>query len=112
VGGCGDSERRSLGELLERVEERLGQLARAADDPRLARFLELHAHPRRLFVHHFLAGVARGLGIAVGFTLLGALVLYVLRELVMLNLPGIGRFVAQLVRIVEQELRGPRPLAP
>ena len=42
----------------------------------------------------------QGLGMAVGFTLLGALVIYLLQRLVLLKLPLISDFIAQLVRLV------------
>ena len=45
-------------------------------------------------------GPGRGLGMAVGFTLLGALVIYLLQRLVLLKLPLISDFIAQLVRLV------------
>ncbi|MGI6143241.1 MAG: DUF5665 domain-containing protein, partial [bacterium] len=41
---------------------------------------------------------------AVGFTLLGALLLYFLGRLV--NLPLIGSFIAEIVRIVQYQLGG------
>lgn len=52
----------------------------------------------------FLSGIARGLGFSVGFSILGALLLYLLRNVALANLPVIGRFLADLVRIVENNL--------
>ena len=59
---------------------------------------------RRLAVD-FLSGIARGLGFSVGFTILGALLIYFLRNAALANLPVIGRFLADLVRIVENNLQ-------
>jgi hypothetical protein len=53
---------------------------------------------------NFIGGVARGFGIAVGFTILGAIVLYILQKLVVLNLPLIGSIIADIVKIVNQKL--------
>jgi hypothetical protein len=47
------------------------------------------------------AGLARGLGIALGATLIFALVLEVLLRIILLHIPGIGQFVADIVNIVE-----------
>ena len=52
----------------------------------------------------FLSGIVRGVGFSVGFTVLGALLLYILRNIALANLPVIGEFLAELVRIVEQKL--------
>ena len=46
----------------------------------------------------------RGLGFAVGFSLLGALVVVLVRWLALENLPGIGKFFAEVVRMVQRNL--------
>ena len=46
-------------------------------------------------------GIAKGVGIAIGFTLLGAIIIYFLQKLVMMNLPVIGAFVRDIMNIVE-----------
>ena len=63
----------------------------------------VHDWRRRLFFD-FLSGIARGVGFSIGFSVLGALLLYLLRNMALSNLPVIGQFVAQLVRIVESNL--------
>jgi len=68
---------------------------------KLAEYVQLLDHPWRLMYINFIAGLARGVGIAIGFTILGAMVLYFLRILVMLNLPLIGNFIAEIVRMVQ-----------
>jgi len=60
--------------------------------------------PARMLWINFLAGLARGLGMAVGFTLLGALVLYFLQKAVMLNLPLISDFIAEIIRMVQHRM--------
>lgn len=59
---------------------------------------------KKLIWMNFLVGLARGLGMAIGFTLLGAAVLYVLKFIVKLNLPLIGQFIAEMVKIVQKSL--------
>jgi hypothetical protein len=61
-------------------------------------FLE---HPRKMLWANFINGLARGFGIAIGFTLLGALAIYVLNKIVQINLPYIGEFISEIVKIVE-----------
>lgn len=59
---------------------------------------------RKRIFFDFLSGIARGVGFSIGFSILGALLLYLLRNMALSNLPVIGQFVAQLVRIVEKNL--------
>ena len=59
---------------------------------------------KRRLTMDFLSGVVRGIGFSVGFSILGALLIYILRNMALANLPVIGRFLADLVRIVENNL--------
>jgi len=60
---------------------------------------------RRLLITNLIAGMMRGMGFAVGFTILGALVILLARQLALANLPGIGDFFAEVVKMVELKLR-------
>lgn len=93
-----DAER--LKKLREWLEDYLLRLERM----RLREYLALITDRRRLMVSHFLGGVARGLGMAVGFTLLGALLVLALQRLASRNLPVIGDFLAEIVSIVQRNL--------
>ena len=87
-------------EILRRCE----RLAKRLELLHLDSFLRyVHDWRKRLFFD-FLSGIARGVGFSVGFSVLGALLLYLLRNAALSNLPVIGRFVAELVRIVENNL--------
>lgn len=72
----------------------------------LAEWVELFKNPRRLIMINLASGISRGVGIAIGFTLVSALIVVFLSYLARLNLPIIGEFIANVVRIVDLELRG------
>ncbi|MCF6095858.1 DUF5665 domain-containing protein [Thermovorax subterraneus] len=91
-------------DILRDLSFKIDDLSVKIEKLNLSEYLELFRNPRRLLYLNFLAGVARGFGMAVGFTLLGALALYILQRVVILNLPLIGDFIAELVRIVQDEL--------
>ena len=90
--------------LQQRLLDRIGELSREMEKYNLAGYISALNNPRRYVVVNFVGGIARGLGIAVGATFLGALVLYFLQRLVVLNLPLIGDFIADLIRIVHQNM--------
>lgn len=71
----------------------------------LAEYIEMLENPRRLLFVNFLIGIARGFGAAIGFTILAALVLYFLQKTILLNLPFIGEFIADIVAIVQTQLK-------
>lgn len=90
--------------LLKDLRQKIEELSIHIEKLNLAEYLEVLRNPNRLIYTNFLAGIARGLGMAVGFTLLGALVVYILQHLMLLRLPLIGDFIADIVKIVQDEL--------
>lgn len=85
----------------ERINAQLEKLVAHLESLRIADYMELLQRPGRLIFVNFAAGIARGLGIAVGATLVFALMIEILRRVILLNIPGIGEFIADIVRIVE-----------
>jgi hypothetical protein len=83
----------------------LQSLAAKFDRSYLAEYVSLMQRPFRLMFINFLAGLARGFGIAVGLTIVASIFVIFLSYLANLNLPIIGDYIAQLVRIVNQQLR-------
>jgi len=90
--------------IIDKLNHRIDQLAKGIERIRLVEFGELLDNPRRLFMVNFMAGVARGLGMAVGFTILAAILLFFLQRIVRLNLPIIGGFIAEIVRMVQHQM--------
>lgn len=88
----------------ELVIRKLDDLSLSMEKSRIADYMNYLENPRKLILANFLSGVARGFGIAVGFSLLGAIGIYLLRKIVMLNLPVIGDFIADIVNIVQENL--------
>jgi len=93
---------------MDTLEKKLEQLALYMEKMKLAEYIDLLHNPKRLIWVNFIAGIARGFGIAIGFTLLGAIAFIILQRLVGLNLPLVGDFIAELVKYV-QESKGLRP---
>ena len=87
-------------DLLRRIE----RLTQRLELMHLDAFLRYVHDWRRRLLFDFLSGIARGVGFSIGFSVLGALLLYLLRNMALTNLPVIGRFLAELVRIVENNL--------
>ena len=91
-------------EELEWLTRRLEKAAERMEMLHIDAYLRYIRNWRRRFLMDFLSGVVRGIGFSVGFSILGALLIYILRNIALANLPLIGRFLAELVRIVETNL--------
>jgi hypothetical protein len=81
----------------------LDALAARLEEANLSAYVDLYRHPWRMLWLNFAAGMARGLGMAVGFTVLGAVVILLLRNSFLASLPWVGHYVAEVVRIVQRE---------
>ncbi len=89
-------------ELLTRWE----RIAERLDASRIAEYVELMNKPRKLIWTSFVAGIARGLGAAVGATVVFALVLEMLRRLIVVNVLGIGDFIVSILKVIEAKQSG------
>jgi len=98
-----EPDRKILAQLVRKVSQLVSSIDKAA----VAEYIELYRNPWRILYLNFLSGVMRGFGIAVGFSIVGALLLWGLGRLAALNLPIIGEFIAEIVRIVKSELSPP-----
>lgn len=87
-------------DLANKLDEHLRRL----EQLHLAEYIAWAGDRRRMLRNHFLAGIARGVGMAIGFTVLGAALVILLRRLAEQNLPLIGDFLAQIVTVVQRRL--------
>jgi hypothetical protein len=98
--------------LVDRINSKLFQnlivkaekLTHSLEKASIAEFIELYQKPRRMLYLSFLSGIARGFGLAIGFTVVGALFIYIMGTIASWNLPIVGEFIAEITRIVQNEL--------
>lgn len=91
-------------EWLERVDRRLTEMGRKMETREIAEYVQLLNSPRRLILINIMTGIARGVGIAIGVTIFTGTIVYFLQQLGALNLPVVGDFIAEIVRIVQAQL--------
>ncbi len=83
-------------QIIERLANRLESL-------RIADYLELLEKPRKLIWVNFVAGVARGLGFAIGTTIIFAIIVEMLRRIILINIPVISDYLIQIIRFIETQ---------
>lgn len=77
-------------------------LAETLEKMRLAEYIAYLNRPGRLLWFNFLVGLVRGLGTALGAGLLAGVAYLILKRIVVLNLPVIGGFIAELSKYINQ----------
>ncbi len=89
---------------VKELESRVEKIALMLEKAKIGDYVNIMMKPRTLLLNNFIGGLARGFGTAIGFTILGAVVLYLMRQAVFLNIPIIGGFIAEIVKIVQDHL--------
>jgi len=90
--------------IMERLERKLDSVLGNLEKSRFRDYIEYVNDRKRLLKNTFLLGIVRGLGSAIGFTILGALLWYVLQALAQSSIPLLGDLLAELVRIVKERV--------
>jgi hypothetical protein len=94
-----------MSEHYEEYQELIKTVAVQLEKARFGDYIDLMKNPTRMLALNFFAGIARGLGVAFGFTILGAIIIYLLQRLVVLNLPIISGVIAEVVKLVQLNVR-------
>jgi hypothetical protein len=89
---------------VKELESRVEKISLMLEKAKIGDYVTMMTKPKTMMINNFVAGLARGFGMAIGFTILGAVVLYLLRQAVFLNIPIIGNFIAEIVKIVQDNL--------
>ncbi|WP_138493425.1 DUF5665 domain-containing protein [Paenibacillus pinistramenti] len=95
----------NLEERVNRIYSLTVWLANELEKSRIADYTQLLHKPFRLIMLNLISGIARGVGYAIGLTFFAATIIYLLQALGALNLPIIGDYIADLVRIVQRQLQ-------
>lgn len=84
------------------INDSVDKVAAHLERANFGSYVELIARPWKFFWFNFLAGLFRGLGVAVGMTVVFAIVIYVLAGLLkhFIDIPVLGGFIADLVDFV------------
>ena len=56
---------------------------------------------KRIIINNFLAGLFKGIGNAVGFFIIGAVIIYLISLLASRNLPIIGDFFEEIINLIK-----------
>ncbi len=89
---------------MKNIEQRLENLVSQMERLGMAEYLEFISDKRRLFWRNFAAGIARGVGLAVGFTILGAAIIALLNRLIVDSMPRLSSFLADMIRIIQTKI--------
>lgn len=83
------------------LNQNIERLIEFLDKKNIEQVIDILGSKRQIVKRNFLAGIFRGMGFGIGVTIVTAVIIYFLQRLVRLNLPWIGKFISDIVEIVE-----------
>ncbi|MCT4606418.1 MAG: DUF5665 domain-containing protein [Marinisporobacter sp.] len=84
---------------INHIEKNIERISRELERSKIGEYVDIMNNPKRLLYINFIGGLARGLGTAIGLTILAAMFFYMLQKTV--DLPLIGKYIAELINIIE-----------
>lgn len=95
-------KRRIDKQKLNRIDSRLTRLIRRMDKSGFYDYMLYINDTKRFIMRNVLAGVSRGVGAAIGFSVLGAILIMLLRGLAESSVPYIAEFVKRIIEIIDK----------
>lgn len=87
--------------MIEILNENIERLLKFLEKKNIDELIYILGTKKEIAKRNFIAGIFRGIGVGIGVTIITAIIIYFLQRLVRLNLPGIGKFISDIVEIVE-----------
>lgn len=87
--------------LYSELNKKLDNLNYLLTKNEILNLAELLGNKKELFLRNIWSGMAKGIGIGIGFTIITAIILIILQKIVTWNIPIIGEYIADIVDIVQ-----------
>lgn len=87
--------------MFRKLNKNIDRLNRNIESKNIQELIYILGSRREIFKRNFWAGISRGVGIGIGVTIITAILVMFLKKIVDWNIPVIGNYIAEIVRIVE-----------
>ena len=85
-----------------RLNKKIDKLIEILERKNFQELILVLGSKKEIVKRNFLAGIFRGIGIGIGVTIITAILVMLLNKIVTLNIPVIGEYVSEIVKIVEK----------
>lgn len=87
--------------IKKRLNNNIEKLIEKLENKNIEEIFFILGNKKEIAKRNFIAGIFRGIGIGIGVTIVTAIIVYFLQKLVKLNLPIIGKYINDLVDIIQ-----------
>ena len=88
--------------FLKKLNEKIDKINKILEKSNIIEISYILGNKKEILKRNLIAGISRGVGIGIGITIVTAIIVYLLRKLIMLNIPVLGDYIADIVEIVEK----------
>ena len=88
--------------FLKKINEKIDKINENLAKSNMIELSYILGNKKEILKRNLIAGISRGVGIGIGITIITAIIVIILRRLIMLNIPVIGDYIADIVEIVEK----------
>lgn len=80
------------------------KLIEILEKSKIEEWMYILGNKKEIIKRNLLAGIFRGVGIGIGVTIITAVLIIFLQKIVALNIPIIGEYIADIIKIVELQI--------
>lgn len=88
--------------FFKKINKKIDKISESLEKSNIIELSYIMGNKKEILKRNLIAGISRGVGIGIGITIITAIIIYLLRKLIMLNIPVIGDYIADIVEIVEK----------
>lgn len=88
--------------FFKEINRKIDKISKTLEKSNIIELSYVVGSKKEILKRNLIAGISRGVGIGIGITVITAIIIYLLRKLIMLNIPVIGDYIADIVEIVEK----------
>lgn len=86
---------------LRKLEKKIDKVNKILEKSNIIELSYILGNKKEILKRNLIAGISKGVGVGIGVTLITAIIIYILRKIIMLNIPVIGDYIADIIQIVE-----------
>lgn len=86
--------------LEEKILIQLNKLNYIFSKNKVLDLIELTGNTKKFLIRNFTSGIIKGIGIGIGFSIITAIIIYLLQKIIKLNIPVISQYISDIIEIV------------
>lgn len=87
--------------MLRDLKSKIDKISESLEKSNIMEMTYILGNKKEILKRNLIAGIARGVGIGIGVTLITAILIYILQKIILLNIPIIGDYITDIVEIVQ-----------